>query len=402
MTPTFDALHFVSILVIALFSTVVVLSLLVVFHHILTDRERRRNRERFESASIALAPHLVADSTGLVPAVDAARRKSGDQAVALVLRRARYDLNSPVNLRIIDILESMGEVEHLLRDLASRRDWKRTIAVRGLGECGGARALKALLHAANDPSNEVRRAAREGLLADGSPSALQGAIVSFIRDLPRRSGWRRSFYARLAVVGGNELTELVHTGVLGGAEEKLALEALGDAGRDSALKLALDRINSTEPEMRATAVRVLGKVGGDSEIPLLFNALTDSEWFVRAAAARSVEWALTLHRRSTHLTWHYAAAERLGACLTDKSWWVRANGARGLSRIGEPGLAVLMRNVENSDRYARDAAIAALAMAPLSSAARLSIKKKIDSMTHTTVTTQPLPQQTLPITRGLA
>jgi HEAT repeat protein len=400
MNFTFDALQAVAFAVIALFSLVVLLSFVVVGHHIVTDRERRRNRERFESAAVLLAPHLVANSAELESAVEAARRKNGDQAVALVLRRARYDLSSPVNVRITAILEAMGEVEHLLRQFASRRDWKRTIAIRGLGECGGTRALGALTIAADDVSSEVRRAARDGLISDGSKRAIHVAIASFIRDLPRRSGWRRSFYARLAVIGADELTALVRSGQLASGEEKLAIEALGDAGRPSALALALERINSPEGEIRATAVRVLGKVGRDPELTLVFDALKDKEWFVRAAAARSLEWILTLHGRSTHLTLQYGAADRLGNCLTDSSWWVRANAARALSRIGEPGLAVLMRTVENPDRYARDAAIAALAMTPLSSAARLSIKKKVDTVMEAAA--RPRTQPGLPAEGGIA
>jgi hypothetical protein len=44
---------------------------------------------------------------------------------------------------------------------------------------------------------------------------------------------------------------------------------------------------------------------------------------------------------------------------------VRANAARALARAGEEGLAVLFAAAEGRDRYARDAALAALAMANL-------------------------------------
>lgn len=402
MSMTFDALNFVAIAVIVLFAIVMLLSVIVVAHHIMTDRERRRNRDRFESAAVTLAPHLVADSSGLEAAVDLVRRKDGDQAVALVLRRARYDLNSPVTTRVTKILENMGEVEMLLRQWNSRRDWKRAVAIRGLGECGGMLAMRALITGADDASSEVRRAAREGLLADGSARALHVAIASFIRDLPRRSGWRRSFYARLAVVGADELTELVRSGQLQGGEEKLAIEALGDAGKSSALTLALERISAEEGEMRATAVRVLGKVGTEREMPLILEGLSDAQWYVRAAAARSVEWVLTLNNRTGQAAPQQNAAERLGAVLTDSSWWVRANAARALSRIGDSGIAVLMRHVDNTDRYARDAAIAALAMTPLPAEARLSIKKKIDSIEAATSPIVPRTAPSAVVTGGAA
>jgi HEAT repeat protein len=124
---------------------------------------------------------------------------------------------------------------------------------------------------------------------------------------------------------------------------------------------------------------VIGKVGTEREMPLVLESLLDAQWFVRAAAARSVEWMLTLNDRPSHAATRQSAAEKLGPCLTDSSWWVRANAARALSRIGDAGVGVLMRHVDNTDRYARDAAIAALAMAPLPAETRLNIKKKIDN-----------------------
>ena len=89
-----------------------------------------------------------------------------------------------------------------------------------------------------------------------------------------------------------------------------------------------------------------------------------------------------------------------GAKLPRKDRKQLKSAARALSRIGEPGLAVLMRTVENPDRYARDAAIAALAMTPLSSAARLSIKKKIDTVMEAAA--PPLTRPALPAEGGIA
>lgn len=390
---SFPGLTMIAFAVILLTTVVVLLSLIVVAHHIVTDRQRYSNRERFEAGAISLAPHLVSGGATLSAAVGIARKKSGDRAVALVLRRARYDLLGPVRDKITNLLESTGEVDKLISEFASRRDWRRSIAIRGLGECGGEKARKALITASTDVSGDVRRAAREGLLADGSPEALKAAIASFIADLPRRAGWRRSFYARLAIVGSAELTELIRTNQLVGTEEKLALEALGDASAPSALQLALERVGSEEGETRATAVRVIGKVGGERELPLLLEGLRDPEWFVRAAAARGIEWALTLRSGVRQLAARQAAAEALGYCLIDSSWWVRANAARALARIGDAGVTVLLRNIDSTDRYARDASIAAIAMAPLPPSTRMTIKARIDSMLAPPAPTIPIKHQ---------
>ncbi len=375
----------VGVAVLVMLGIVLVLFGIVLLHHILTDQERSRNRERFEHVAVALAPHTVSSSAKLFDAVEQSRRSDGDQAVALVLRRIRHDLDSPVCDTITGILDKMGEIDSLLREANSRRDWKRAIAVRGLGECGGVKALRVLVTAADDQSPEVRRAAREGLLANATPRAIHAAIRSFIRDLPRRSGWRRSFYSRLAVSAAEELTALIRSGELSTSEEKLAIEALGDAGRPAALKLALERVSAEDAESRGTAMRVIGKVGTERELPLLLEGLKDPEWFVRAAAARAIEWLLALRQVSDTNPLLLTAAEHLGSRLDDGSWWVRANAARALSRIGQPGVNILLRLVESSDRYARDAAIAAISMASLPEATRLTIRAKIDRIMESNI-----------------
>lgn len=373
-----DPLVIIAAGVIVLTVVVLALSVVVIAHHLITDRQRVRNRERFERASTLLAPRLVANDAALDDAVREARSSSGDRAVALVLRKARFDLRGPVVERVTTILAGMNEVHRLQKEMKSRREWKRVAAVRGLGECGGADARASLVEAAGDESSEVRRAAREGLLNDGSTEAVQAAIHSFLTDLPRRAGWRRSFYARLASVSAAQMTKLIDSGGLAPGEEKLAIEALGDAGDPSALALAMSRIHSPDAEARATAVRVLGKVGRRVDVPIVLSALRDSEWFVRAAAARSLESILNLPREVKHEDeWLGALCSRLEDALADPSWWVRANAARALARSGPLGVDTLLEAVSSKDRYARDAAVAALSMATVTPERRLEIRRKV-------------------------
>jgi HEAT repeat protein len=383
-----EALTIIAIGVLVLTGIVIALSIGVFTHHIITDRQRRRNRERFEASTLLLAPHLVSGD-GIAEAVSHARRTHGDRAVALVLRRARYDIKGEITEEISRMLVQMGEVRKLISQSKSRRDWKRAVAVRGLGECGGEEARMILIEASKDPSGEVRRAAREGLLSDGSEDAIHAAIESFLEDLPRRAGWRRSFYARLAAVAAEKLQSLIESNRLNSTEEKLAFEALGDAGYRRTLPLAVQRMSSDEAEMRATAVRVIGKLGGDPELPLVLEALNDPEWFVRAAAARSLEWLLMTADLMKRSAWERMVCERLGGKLSDSSWWVRANSARALSRAGTTGVDTLLAITESQDAYARDAAVAALAMAPLGTEARLNIREKIERFVEVAKVSEP-------------
>lgn len=374
------ALEFIAVGVIVLAAIVFILAIAVLAHHLLTDRERRRNRNRFEGASLMLAPHLVVPGQELSQKVNEACHHYGHRAVALVLRRARYDLKGAIVPQITALLEQIGEIKYLLADVRSRRDWKRAIAIRGLGECGGEQALGALITASSDQAGEVRRAAREGLLSVGSPEAIKAAVESFLIDLPRRAGWRRTFYARLAAVASAELLELIESKRLTPGEEKLALEALGDAGCHKALPMAMQRAGQDDAETRATAVRVIGKLGTQRDIGILFVALDDPEWFVRAAAGRAIEWMLLTSPLMARSSWETDAFANLGRKLTDNSWWVRANAARALSRGGTGGIRVLLETADGVDVYARDAAVAALAMAPLSPDTRLQVKKIISNL----------------------
>ena len=361
------ALVLVAIGVVSLTVIVVILSIVVFTHHLISERQRRRNREQFEGAANLLAPFLVSPEAVLSSAIPGARHKFGDRAVSLVLRRARFDLKGEVATRISEQLSEMGAIDHLIAEARSRRDWKRISGVRGLGECGGEAARKILIDSSmNDPVGDVRRAAREGLLADHTPEATKAAIDSFLQDIPRRAGWRRSFYARLATVASAELLDLIQSKRLSAEEAKLALEALGDAGAKPALKLAVAESMSPEAELRATAVRVVGKLGGATELPLVIKALGDDAWFVRAAAARALEWMIgTRALQVREASVEQAACVQLNERLNDTSWWVRANAARALSRAGERGLDMLLHTGEGKDPYARDAALAALAMAEL-------------------------------------
>ena len=153
-------------------------------------------------------------------------------------------------------------------------------------------------------------------------------------------------------------------------EQKLAIEALADAGASDALPLSIELLGSSEAELRATAVRGIGKLGGTEEIGMVVERLEDPEWFVRAAAARAIETILTNHPRTISVSQANRIADALGGKLVDRSWWVRANAARALARTGQIGADVLIRTAEGDDTYARDAALAALAMADLNQTAR--------------------------------
>jgi len=264
------------------------------------------------------------------------------------------------------VLERSGSVSTLAAGAVSKREWLRVVSVKGLGECGGEVARNALSAAMADRSPEVRSAAREALVGDGSFGAVRAAITSFLQESDKNPARMRSFYAKLSTTAPAELLELLRANVLKGGDRKLPLEALGDAQVHQALPLALMHAADPDAELRATAARVLGRIGTPGELPSLSHMLGDDSWFVRAAAARAIS---SIFERMKDVD-SASICSLLAARLADPAWWVRANAARALSKAGARGALLLLHVAEGTDRYARDAALATLAVTPLSDGAR--------------------------------
>ena len=331
----------------------------LVVHHGVTSTRRRRRTLRVEQATPLLASSI---GTGekLRAAIIESRRKHGDWATSVVLREARREIRGERADQISVALVEMGEVTRLRGLLRSRQDWRRVQAARELGQCGGDEARDALVEASRDPSHEVRRAAREGLLADGRPESVEVAIASYRADETPGASWRRSFHARLAMVAPDKLAGSLARGELSGIEEKLALEALGEARYAEAVPLARARLSHADPEIRATAARVVGKLGDRGTTAELRQLLSDEHWYVRAAAAKAFE----------SVEVDDATFRALRAGLSDETWWVRANAAHALAQRGDRGVETLLDAVQGEDAFSRDVGLAALGHAMMVPAAR--------------------------------
>ena len=363
LAPAYRAVIF---FIVALGLLALAFCIVLVLHHAVTSARRRRRTLLMQRATPLLAPH-VATGNGLQAAVAESRRLHGDWATAIVLREARREVQGDRAAQLTAALVEMGEVTRLRRAMQSRQDWKRVQAVRDLGQVGGDEARAGLIEATRDKSGEVRRAAREGLLADGRPDSVKSAIASFREDSPIGITWRRSFYARLAGVSPDAARELLVSGGLDREEQKLALEALGEARVSEALPLARERLSDPDPEIRATAARVVGKLGDNTSVAALTGLLADPEWFVRAAAAKAFD-SVTVDDKA------FAALRRN---LNDETWWVRVNAAHALAQQGDGGVETLLSAVEGDDAFSRDAGLAALGHAMMGPAARRRLESTL-------------------------
>jgi HEAT repeat protein len=345
----------------------------LVIHHAHTSLRRRRRGRLVERATAFLTPHLTTGDT-LRGAVEQSRRQHGDWATSIVLREARSRVSPARAVLLSSTLLEMGEVERLTKRARSRQDWRRAQAVRGLGQCGGDAALAVLLEATRDTSAEVRRGAREGLLSDRRPASVKAAIHAYLEDGRIGNAFKRSFYARLAATAGDELRDLLRAGSLSPDEEKLALEAMGDARNVDVLPMARERLTAADPELRATAARVVGKLNDEVSGRALERLLHDEEWYVRAAAAKAF----------ASLPQDAPSQGRLAGLLQDEVWWVRANAAHALAQRGGDGVDTLLAAIGGKDNYSRDAALAALGLAIATPGARERLQERLRGTEETT------------------
>ncbi|MET0555277.1 MAG: HEAT repeat domain-containing protein [Vicinamibacteria bacterium] len=367
VAPAFEA---VVVAVVVLAATATLACCLLLVHHAFTSVRRSHRRRLVESATRMLAPH-IASAGPIADAAVSCRSRYGDWATSIVLREARGRAGEARAADLSTALGRMGEVARLTRLARSRQDWRRSKAVRELGQCGGDAAREVLLEAVRDRSPEVRRGAREGLLRDPRAGSVTAAIHAYLEDDGMGIAAKRTFYSQLARTRGEELRDLLRGGTLDRHEEKLALEAMGDVRDAGVGAVAHLRLSAPDPETRATAARVVGKLGDPRSAHALEPLLGDGAWYVRAAAAKAFD-SMRPSPQSQRL---------LAGLLDDDFWWVRANAARALARQGDGGVDTLLAAVDGEDAYSRDAALAALGVAVLDRSARERLQERLARVT---------------------
>ena len=295
----------------------VALALLVflTIRRIVLDRRGRR----YAAAVRRLRPIailLVEGENGERPVLSA-----GDQAVlAEVLGRYSRQLTGGAGIRVAEYFRGSDALAGSLRELGSRRMWRRATAAYRLGDMGCEEAAPALLAALDDKHRTVRAAAARSL-------------------------------GRLKVVEAAK--PLVEALVSGRVPNGVAGEALVELGPGAVPEL---RAIAEHPDdrLRATAIALIGLVGDSADSPLAVRCLGNPSAEVRAAAAD------TLTRIGGP-----PAEDALRSTLDDRIPFVRASAAVALGVIGSRSAVPRLLEMARSDAF-RPARAAAQAVARIS------------------------------------
>jgi len=320
------------------------LTTLIVFGKVWREEVQRHRRKRRRELEPKLLAYAHGDAASLLPALGGELRR-GDRAVMeqILLDHAQRVRGSEY-AKLSRALDELGYVDALIRQLKSRRWWRRAEAAEKLGLGGAKRACEHLIPAMSDEMAEVRMRAAKALGTLGGTSSIR----ELVHALNEPNRWSTIRLADILTGMGrsvvDELTSYFDSLTLAG--KLAALDILGRIRPLHTVPWLEQRLDDAEPDVRARACHALGCIGDPRTAPLLVRALDDEAWPVRAMAAK----ALGKIARAE-------AIDPLCSAMRDAEWWVRSNAAHALRAMGPRGAEALEDVLDSEDRFASHQAV---------------------------------------------
>ncbi|MFL6211639.1 MAG: HEAT repeat domain-containing protein [Pyrinomonadaceae bacterium] len=281
----------------------------------------------------------------------AARAIDDRRAVETSLLKALQSnmLGEPERRRARMALEEYGFVARQSAALLLASDaYERTMAARVLGQVGAATSLPFLLEALHDPEPVVCTEAVSSLGALGLPSAI-GALLDLARrhpELPAPLLGRALSACSVDCIDvgevdahGRLLNGSSFTGDIDGLEPVAQIEHLPEWLEDHTLIEALDRLGSTDVEVRNAAAQQLAQFQVQRSVDALAAlAADDANSTVRATAVTSLG-----------IIGHESVFAAVLISMADEAREVRAAAARALSRLSFDRADAYVRVIESGD-----------------------------------------------------
>lgn len=305
--------------------------------------ERRRlvpmligEAELDKAALLGVRPNVVAEL-----ALELVEMVRGDERTAF-LRKAN----------------ALGVPEQLMRRLSSGSQRIRIAAVQGLARFDQPETRKALHHALEDSSSNVRLAAAFALTSSADPPDVGELIHKLRLDATDSSPVATSMFQRIAETRPEQIQALVMEGGCTTDLRLAALQALAATGDYSLVPLIAELATEAEDGSDAFLryLHVLGRLSHPAARSAVLRGLVSPSMAARAAAAGAAGRIMLLE-----------SADRLVELLDDTEWCVRFRAAEALILLGEPGVSRLREVSRSGSEQARGAAVTMLAERGLAS-----------------------------------
>jgi HEAT repeat protein len=282
------------------------------------------------------------------PELDALRPWQRDVFVSRLIVERMALVRGSEKEHLMRLADHLGLVDRYLKDLGSRRRWRRARAAEIIGYFGDELSVRPLGRLLADSDETVRAVAARALARVGTPEAAE-ILAKTLNDPSELTRLRMAEnLERIGPLAIESLVEILNNGKP--QAQILAARVLGNlraAETRPALREAM--LGGSLADIRAQATLALGKIGDPEDVPAILEASTDEFWPVRAQGANSLGMIGDLSTIPT-----------LQRLTVDKEWWVRRNASRALANMGSAGERALARLLESEDRFARDQAAATL------------------------------------------
>jgi hypothetical protein len=295
---------------------------------------RRRRRE--------LEPVLfryVMDQRPLAALLDSPLSRRDWPVVELIFFDLLRVVRGNVSQRAQQAFESLGIIDHYMRQIRTGRWWKRAEAAEKLGLMLSGKATTALIERMSDPMPEVRVRAAQALGNIGTTESLRPLVMA-LKDAGR---WSAIRVAGMLIAAGDDAVDVLLE-EFDRLPDHARISAIDIFGRIKSLRatpLLRGLLRDPNADIRARAAYALGMLGDPTAAASLVDCLKDREWSVRSMAAK----ALGRLRES-------GSIPALAGALSDPQWWVRANAAEALKLKGPAGQDALLGLLDSDDPYA--------------------------------------------------
>lgn len=251
--------------------------------------------------------------------------------------------------QVKELFQRLGYVTHYEQVLRSRNVLIKASAIDKLGRMGFEPSTTKLLPLLDDRLPEIRSVTVRALSRIGS---LEG-LVAITDRLPVLLGrgyiTRKAMETSLLNFGEHAITFLAeyHAHDTDPWNMSCVLETLSHLPPDArSTSMAVEHLDSVNPEVRSKALKVLGRAdqdGGERLLEQILPLLDDPVWFVRLQAVKSAKSFA-----------NEVAAKAIGRRLFDENWNVRDEAAVALTRYNAWAVDVFHDALTAEDGYAKE------------------------------------------------
>jgi HEAT repeat protein len=276
-------------------------------------------------------------------------RAAAGSAKWLAVERVLLEIAEKEGLfeRAQPLFRELGYISYYENKLDGKNSIEKASAIDKLGAMRSIESTDKLVRMLRADSAETVSVAVRSLSKIGTREALLAILESFPRLVQQSLIARKSAETCLLRFGNSAVPALIEFARNNGDIIKASLfEVLSQLRDKRAIPLAVDNLQSDNPEIRAKALKTIETTAddGDQVDWVKVAALVeDSVWFVRMLAARAV----AKHR-------YNGTISLLAKALFDENWHVRSAAAAALAKKGSLALPVFLDVLRSDDVYAKN------------------------------------------------